>query len=576
MYLRWSCSLALTWLICVTRVCAYEVETHADMSQGAFNPGFLPGGANQSLEGTRSILPSLDQTIRQPPVKWLRDGARDEDELTSLRFLNHFYNPLDDSGLRSWACEHVLCLPSPTWGIESQDVSGQDFSFADARRYVFTALTELTPLAREHAWAKTFYALGHVIHLIQDMAQPQHTRNDSHATGSLYEAYTDAKSAKVGFPYPEYDAVYRYADTTTFSEPLDFWHRVGGKGMADYSNRGFVSEGTNFCAADSAASCTGSDIPPNALEPYDILPHAGFPSPNGQAAQIISRRIEDLPPPPQYGPPPASGLHGDIDFITTPVYDAYTGETARNRLTSTYSIFDADLQKAEEPLTFTLNRYDFDDAHELLIPRAVAYSAGLMNYFFRGSFGVYATNYRESLYVVANYTAEPMDGTFSLYYDDAQGNREPLGSQSIWVDAYSTSPFQFSFAPDPRISDYTVVFQGRMGAETGAVTVSQTRMVSAPIVNVTGLWGGAASDPQNDLASYEWSVECSHDFGDGTFTYCPVQLSNSSGSLSGGQAGVPPPTFELPFESICESCGSGLYVTDSQGNAGWGGGHWHR
>lgn len=34
---------------------------------------------------------------------------------------------------------------------------------------------------------------------------------------------------------------------------------------------------------------------------------------------------------------------------------------------------------------FALNRFNFDDAHKTLIPQAVAYSAGLINYFFRGS-----------------------------------------------------------------------------------------------------------------------------------------------------------------------------------------------
>ena len=31
---------------------------------------------------------------------------------------------------------------------------------------------------------------------------------------------------------------------------------------------------------------------------------------------------------------------------------------------------------------FALNRFNFDDAHKILIPKAVSYSAGLINYFF--------------------------------------------------------------------------------------------------------------------------------------------------------------------------------------------------
>ena len=62
---------------------------------------------------------------------------------------------------------------------------------------------------RKAYWATTFRALGDVVHLIQDMAQPQHTRNDPHSGlgdlirswshftghGSVYEHYIDARAA---------------------------------------------------------------------------------------------------------------------------------------------------------------------------------------------------------------------------------------------------------------------------------------------------------------------------------------------------------------------------------------------
>ncbi|BCO30781.1 hypothetical protein TspCOW1_08840 [Thiohalobacter sp. COW1] len=51
---------------------------------------------------------------------------------------------------------------------------------------------------RKAYWATTFRALGDVLHLIQDMAQPQHTRNDLHNTDyghgeRVYEKYTNAR-----------------------------------------------------------------------------------------------------------------------------------------------------------------------------------------------------------------------------------------------------------------------------------------------------------------------------------------------------------------------------------------------
>ena len=115
---------------------------------------------------------------RQSPRIWLGDGAFDEDDWVTgqaFRFRNHFYNPLNDSGLScdSRVLGHATGKPAPIWGIGScfggscfeslyQDIAGQDFSFSYARRYYYEALTASDPTDRQHALARTFYALGHM------------------------------------------------------------------------------------------------------------------------------------------------------------------------------------------------------------------------------------------------------------------------------------------------------------------------------------------------------------------------------------------------------------------------------
>jgi len=42
------------------------------------------------------------------------------------------------------------------------------------------ALISETPAARYSATTQLFQNLGHVLHHVQDMAQPQHVRNDAH------------------------------------------------------------------------------------------------------------------------------------------------------------------------------------------------------------------------------------------------------------------------------------------------------------------------------------------------------------------------------------------------------------
>lgn len=580
------------FIVCITLIAsaqasqAYEPETHRDISNEAFKRALassynlqdaLPFDAASPLRGIRHVLQI------EKPAEWLGDGAVDEDNIIVggwCRFCNHFYNPIDGTGLIVVSYVGlVMGLPSPMWGINDTE---QGFSFADARSSFYNALTDGDQVQREFDWAKTFYTLGHVIHLIQDMAQPQHTRNDSHGPAilglggsSLYEKYTKDKGAHIGLPFDGYYPVYPGSDPSTFNEPVDFWHRDDGKGLADYSNRGFVSEHTNFE--------TNGSFAPDVLQPYNIFPHQGFPWPNGLFARVIPVPIKDLPLP-QYGPEPSVSLDGDIDFITTPVYDAYTGDTAYDKRTSAYSIFDYDLRAANQPLGFALYRYNFDDAHALLIPRAVSYSAGLLNYFFRGAFTVNQIDYRANEYVVDNQSAEAMDGTFHLYYDDAQGNRQELGApQTIAVAASipgqpdSTSSFNFTFAPDPTVSNYVVVFQGTLGAEENkAVVATHMGVASPPIVDVYGLGGGSASDPQNDLAAYSWSISCSifwtecfPDIPKLGITFCDVPMSNASGDLSGGYAGIPPPTYDLS-DLVCDQCCIGLGVVDSQGNRGSG------
>ena len=84
-------------------------------------------------------------------------------------------------------------LPAPEWALgelgRGPGATENQFSLVDARLYQLRSLIEAAPEERERQAALMFRSLGQVIHLLQDMAQPQHTRNDIHpACDSLLES----------------------------------------------------------------------------------------------------------------------------------------------------------------------------------------------------------------------------------------------------------------------------------------------------------------------------------------------------------------------------------------------------
>ena len=341
-------------------------------------------------------------------IELIRNGADFEDN--NIRSLNHFFDPATDTG---------LLLTSPTWALEDKGQIPvlQAYSYADARQYFHDALTKADKTDRDKSFGLLFESLGRVIHHIQDMAQPQHVRLDTHLkfsdsdkpdwffeNGSRYEAYTLSKyksdNEGKSRPLPTgYDPVYAGADTATFTTPRKFWTTTvgadnGGKGLAEYTNRGFFSAGTN---ADS-----GKYVSPT------INPKAGVEMTIGVLCDESAANKNPCPP-------ELDAFSGStITFFSSEVKDTLRNKTDVNQKATSSSIFDQDLKEANEPPVYALNRFNFDAAHEFLIPRAVAYSAGLIDYFFRGKIDLISNPDSPGSYIIKNIGNEEMNGSFTL------------------------------------------------------------------------------------------------------------------------------------------------------------------
>ena len=366
--------------------------------------------------------------INYPVEDWFGLGAEDEDLTFSkelARYRNHFYDPINKKG---YSYAGITGLPTPEWALELNELPNQEFSFHDAADYLYQALTLPTPQEREEYLAKTFYALGHVLHLVQDMASMPHVRADSHGgfvfgPVSLYETYTekvfdrskkqsqDLKTPSVYNMLPDQEVLLNLPyPKVEFPRAYDFWTTEGDKGLADFTNHNFVSQGSNFDTTDY------SNPVPKINEKGEVIKTTYTIQ---QLYQHVGQSVPDVWVQ-EGGPDDVGGYIGKlgeyqgrpatVDFVSNTIEDSYSGEVAENPRASSFSIFNADLDNylvcEDHALNekevcregkYSLNRFTFDAAHQFLIPRAVAYSAGLLDYFFRGKLeinlpedGVYA------------------------------------------------------------------------------------------------------------------------------------------------------------------------------------------
>jgi hypothetical protein len=458
---------------------AYEQPTHFFLSGQAVNRSLMQQipfqyglgafGINNDFSFSyveypipASIVTALKKTdldIEEPSanlIEFVMAGSWYEDD--GSRPLNHFFNPVTNQRLDIPDLVAFIeggNFSSPDWALEDfGSVTGQNYSFAHARRYYWTALTAPNATARNQNFGMLFQSLGQVLHHLQDMAQPQHSRTEAHCNAywgckvpgalfdqynpSLYELYVaactyDQYVTSQGQPTlsritpgcPSILSVPAYPmGTFDFNDPLNgatniglfplprhFWSNsipgaidggsgtgankgIPGNGIAEYSNSGFIGARTNF---------TGS------LTNIQPANSTSLPLPNGANAQITSGPSNPGPLDPPFF----------MQFIQTPVTDVLQNQTVNNPRTSSFSLFTLDTTQANLPVVFGYNRFNATAAANLLLPRAVGYSAGLLNYFFRGQIGINLPH--EGVYGIIDHAAQYGPNLATIVSSPTQG-----------------------------------------------------------------------------------------------------------------------------------------------------------
>jgi len=258
---------------------------------------------------------------------------------------------------------------------------------------------------------------------------------------------------------------------------------LNGRGIAEYSNRNFVTAGTNFTVIDRLYADQLGTLR------VDAEHDAGYALPSGFLAFLTpvtyGQEINDAVPEVPISEPPADAR---IYWVGTNEFDGLLEQFSSNSFTSKLALNAEDLlalPAGAVPGAFSLGIHNYREARTRLLPKAVAYSAALLNYFFRGTiapdgkpalrFSLESFGAGSSYMNLTNTTNEGLhDGTLQVFYDAADGRRKRLGEPlAIPIPAHQTVtipdtdiPWQTLWTPE-RASHGSIVlvYVGSMEAE---------------------------------------------------------------------------------------------------------------
>jgi hypothetical protein len=387
-------------------IAAYNDDiTHPHITERAIEISNFDTYLQNNLGFTKSKDPNQPGTFFKGHyvTELLQKGSELEDD-PACRASNHFHNPLldwDVSGLADtlWPV-NLWCYGLGSGQYPPDDISSNitwatgylssdsiirddaalefnEWDWDSAREYFYTYLTginfnrlEVAPdeNSRVEYMTKCFRAVGQVLHLLQDASVPAHVRNDfsqGHTMvrripneapwkwiGNAFELYVKRNNGKSWFDS---------AITGSLTDPFltQFWDTdrldenyngisMDTLGLAEYTNFNFLSAYTMFTDE--------------------------FPFPKAEHCEI---RIDA---------PPDSIPDLNRKYLSST--NGHPGEQINHLAIVSYLNYFRKVyfpNISNEKLPVFLNQACYEEYAEKLIPRAIGYSAQLLDYFFRGT-----------------------------------------------------------------------------------------------------------------------------------------------------------------------------------------------
>lgn len=451
---------------------ALEKETHYFLNEKIV----IGTNLNNYLKTNLGLPEGIEEKLNGKwALEWIKEGGKYEDVpywfMPYLRSVNHFHNPLTDQGYRGvWGPFTLAGWSAVQWAQKpvAEQSPGGHYSWHDVRRYYYWALTSTDLNSRDTFFAETFRGLGQLMHLVQDMSVPAHVRDDGHLFYN-YEKWVGKNHDILNFNPIFFDPsiltlppnplapipIAKIFDTDKYtSANPDPIITTDSKaiGIAEYTNANFLSEDTIF---------KDFPYPKYSSQSYDV--YAKYHS--SMKKRIYLRK---------------KGDGEKIEHFATagPFYN--------------YLSFDPVLQKN----ALKLDNAVYSDYAKLLIPRAVGYSAGLLNYFFRGEMAAAAlpvfynnnsighvkvkikniTPTQESMssgYFVLMYRYTPTDATADGSGDvfGYASNAPPVSTLLYGNESDVVFDIYPKIIPIENYSSlkFMLVFKGTLGSEEGAI-----------------------------------------------------------------------------------------------------------
>ncbi len=432
-------------------------------------------------------------------LDWIKTGSILEDaKLRQARSRHHFYDPtcnfqdFNEPG-RSAGLDNITDHPNYSslialltyifgtefdvtgesalhWAIEGTSTKQPTTNYQtweSTRQYFYEALTEETPDLREHYLALTLLSVGHLLHLIEDMGVPAHTRNDFLFAHTQYQPPLGLGNPLEGWVEEQvidnnkvspwsgsgpivFDKLTKYFDANVYDSNYlgdGIWPPTNLWGLAECTNYQFLSLSTVF-------GCYGVkyQFPHPARE--NTEPNLFLPVPEGEKVYF----------------------NGSNYGVTHLARDSYTRYVS-NGYTPSYPVIDSTITTDDVNV--------FIDYANITLPRTINYATGLMNYFFRGRLGAeqLASCCTDAAISITNDSHNSgvgqtlKGGIFELYWDDPNGNRteiadtnftvyEPAPSSNQWNStstlAYNQSTEAIFTLPEADVEKYILVYKGNI------------------------------------------------------------------------------------------------------------------